>query len=122
MEDTFQSYSSFTTNYLPPQDYETLMVSASKTRGQSVRNFERREPLEANLVKSQNSLEAFNQYIGYERRARHPDIFVTRGIYERAIAEAARRRFEGENGAEEALRVFWTGYGDALVCVSTPLF
>lgn len=65
--------------------------------------------------KSDNPLVAYSQYIGYERRAKYPDFFVTRGIYERAIAEAARRRFNGEAEAEEALRIFWSGYGDALV-------
>lgn len=64
---------------------------------------------------------ALNQYIGYERRAKHPDLFVTRGIYERAIAEAAKRRFDGESGAEEILRTFWNGYGDALVNLSVIL-
>ena len=109
------------------------MVSASKIRGQSIRNLDRRERLETNLVlalclltilfltnnlfqaNTNGSLEAYQQYIGYERRAKHPDIFVTRGIYERAISEAARRRFSGEPGAEEALRMFWTSYCDALV-------
>ena len=38
-----------------------------------------------------------------------------RGIYERAIAEAAKRRFNDEPGAEETLRIFWSGYGDVLV-------
>ncbi|CAA7261390.1 unnamed protein product [Cyclocybe aegerita] len=114
MEDTFQTYSSFTTNYCPPQDYESLLVSASKLRSQSVRNYDRREQWEIKLTQSQNSLDIFNQYIGYERRAKYPDIFVTRGVYERAIAEAGRRRFKGEAGAEEALRLFWAGYCDAL--------
>ncbi|KAJ3513576.1 hypothetical protein NLJ89_g2871 [Agrocybe chaxingu] len=114
MEDTFQAYSSFTTNYCPPQDYESLLVSASKLRSQSVRNYDRREQWEIKLTQSRNSLDIFNQYIGYERRAKHPDIFVTRGVYERAIAEADKRRFKGEAGAEEALRLFWTGYCDAL--------
>jgi len=36
--------------------------------------------------------------------AKKPDLFIVRGLYERAIAEAARRRFIGETGAEEALR------------------
>lgn len=36
-------------------------------------------------------------------------------MYERAIAEAAKRRFAGEAGAEEALRQFWIGYLDTLV-------
>jgi hypothetical protein len=64
---------------------------------------------------------AYSQYIGYERRAKHPDLFVTRGIYERAIAEAAKRRSNGESGAEESLRIFWSGYGDALVSRSVML-
>ena len=36
-------------------------------------------------------------------------------LYERAISEADKRRFNGESGAEEALRSFWTGYVDFLV-------
>lgn len=71
--------------------------------------------------KSDNPLLAYSQYIGYERRAKHPDSFVTRGIYERAIAEAAKRRFNNEPGAEEALRIFWSGYSDALVKHSSTL-
>ena len=65
--------------------------------------------------KSENPLVAFSQYIGYERRAKYPDLFVTRGIYERAIAEVAKWRFNGEPGAEETLRIYWSGYGDVLV-------
>lgn len=41
------------------------------------------------------------------------------GLYERAITEADRRRWEGEAGAEEALRSFWSGYLNILVSVST---
>lgn len=65
--------------------------------------------------KSENPLVAFSQYIGYERRAKYPDLFVTRGIYERAIAEAAKWRFNDEPGAEETLRIYWSGYCDVLV-------
>ncbi|KAF8195410.1 hypothetical protein BJ912DRAFT_956851 [Pholiota molesta] len=114
IEESFQTYSSFTTNYLPPQEYESILISASKVRGQSIRNFDRRERLETNITNSGGSLEAYHQYIGYERRAKYPDIFVTRGVHERAISEAAKRRFSGEPGSEEALRVFWTSYLDAL--------
>ncbi|KAF8158295.1 hypothetical protein B0H34DRAFT_708196 [Crassisporium funariophilum] len=114
IEETFQSYSSFTTNYLPPDQYEPLLVSASKIRGQSTRNYDRREPKEQALSQTGNSLEAYNLYTQYERKANHPDLFVTRGTYERAIAEAAKRRFNGEAGAEEVLRIFWSGYCDAL--------
>ncbi|KAF4617844.1 hypothetical protein D9613_006080 [Agrocybe pediades] len=114
IEDTFQSYSSFTTNYLPPQGYESLLVAASKVRGQSIRNMDRRERFETAIKQTGGALDSYNQYIGYERRAKYPDVFVTRGIYERAVAEAARRRFLGEAGSEEALRVFWSGYCDAM--------
>ncbi|KDR82688.1 hypothetical protein GALMADRAFT_57506 [Galerina marginata CBS 339.88] len=121
IEDTFQSYSSFTTNYLPAQNYETILVSASKIRAQSIRNLDRREKLETAITQSGGALEAYNQYIGYERRARYPDLFVTRGIYERAIAEAAKRRFAGEVGAEEALRMFWASYCDAMRILDSGL-
>ncbi|KAF8908958.1 hypothetical protein CPB84DRAFT_1766490 [Gymnopilus junonius] len=114
IEETFQSYSSFTTNYLPAQDYESLLVATSKIRGQGLKAFERRERLEAAITQTGNSLDSFNQYIGHERRAKNPDLFVTRGVHERAIAETARRRFAGEPGAEEALRLFWTSYCDAM--------
>jgi hypothetical protein len=73
------------------------------------------------IFKLKNPLVAFSQYIGYERRAKHPDLFVTRGIYERAIAEAAKWRFDGKPEAEEALRIYWSGYGDVLVNHSVML-
>lgn len=36
-------------------------------------------------------------------------------LYERAIAEAAKRRFAGDLNAEVALGAFWVGYIDTLV-------
>ncbi|KAF5315056.1 hypothetical protein D9619_007334 [Psilocybe cf. subviscida] len=114
IEETFQAYSTFTTNYLPAQDYESLLVAASKIKGQSIRNLSRREAMENAIIKGGNPLNDYVKYIGYERRAKYPDVFVTRGVYERAIADAAKRRFAGEPGAEEALHVFWAGYCDAL--------
>lgn len=66
------------------------------------------------------SLEGYAYYIANER-AKKPDLFIVRGLYERAIAEAARRRFIGEAGAEEALRSFWGGYCDVLVRFYVPL-
>lgn len=61
-----------------------------------------------------NSLEALGNYVLYERRAKYPDLFVMAGVYERAIAEAAKQRFDGVAHAEEALAAFWVGYCDAL--------
>ncbi|KAF9242560.1 hypothetical protein BU15DRAFT_86759 [Melanogaster broomeanus] len=109
-EDTYQSYSSFTTSYKPATEYELLLVSASKLRSRAVKAYERREPSEFALT----SLDAYIQYIASERRGRAPDVFVITGLYERAIAEAAKRHFGGEDGAERVLRMFWVGYLDFL--------
>lgn len=49
---------------------------------------------------------------------KQPDAFILTGIYERAITEAGKRRWNGEAVAEEALRSFWGGYLDFLVSVS----
>lgn len=54
-------------------------------------------------------------YITIERRAKYPNLPIVSATYERAIAEAAKRRFLEEEGAEQVLRMFWTGYCDALV-------
>ncbi|KIK08003.1 hypothetical protein K443DRAFT_1909 [Laccaria amethystina LaAM-08-1] len=113
-DETFQSYSSFTTNYQTPQDYEQLMVAASKIRTQVVKAYNRRERLESALAQSNYSLESYANYIRYERQAKHPDLSVTQATYERAVAEAAKRRFNGIEGSEEFLRAFWIGYCDAL--------
>ncbi|KAI0366626.1 RNA-binding protein Prp24 [Pilatotrama ljubarskyi] len=113
-EETFQAYSSFTTNYKPHDQYESLLVKASKMRARSVKGFHLREELENSLERSNFSLEGYAYYIAVERRRKTPDIFVVKTLCERAIAEAAKRRFAGESGAEEALRSFWTGYVDFL--------
>jgi squamous cell carcinoma antigen recognized by T-cells 3 len=60
-------------------------------------------------------LEAYAHYIATERRPKQPDLFVLKTLYERAIAEAAKRQLTGENGAEDALRAFWIGYLDFMV-------
>ena len=68
------------------------------------------------------SLEGYAYYISSEKRPKVPDLFVLKGLYERAITEADKRRFAGEANAEEALRSFWTGYVDFLVrsAISKP--
>lgn len=135
LDDTFQSYSTFTSNYKPPQEYESLLVAASKIRAKAVKSYERREANENALVsvvasfialrttvlmhdmqvREKNSLAIFAQYTAVERRARYPDLFVLSGAFERAIAEAAKQSFQGDVSAESALRSFWISYLDALV-------
>ena len=60
-------------------------------------------------------MEAYAYYISEERKGKRLDMFALPALYERAIAEAAKRRFAGDLNAEAALRAFWVGYIDALV-------
>ncbi|KAF8187329.1 hypothetical protein K438DRAFT_1972957 [Mycena galopus ATCC 62051] len=94
-EDTAQIYSTFTTNFKPSKDYESLLVKAYKIRGQAVKAFQRRETWETSL------------------ESRTPEAYALT-LCERAIADAARQRFSGEQGAEETLRAFWAGYCDTV--------
>ncbi|KAI0916773.1 hypothetical protein AcW1_007863 [Taiwanofungus camphoratus] len=112
-DETFQAYSTFTTNYKPPDQYESLLVKASKLRSQAVKVYEKREAFESSLAQMGFSLQAYAYYIAAERRKK-PDLFVLKTVYERAIAEAQKRRWAGESSAEDALRSFWTGYVDFL--------
>ncbi|KAJ6509029.1 hypothetical protein C8R45DRAFT_463110 [Mycena sanguinolenta] len=115
-EETAQFYSSFTTNYKPSRDYESLLVKASQIRGQAVEIFQsqNRETWEMSL--ETRTLESYAQYIASERRPKNkkPNYLILGTLYERAIAEAAKQRFSGGQGAEEALRAFWTGYCDSM--------
>lgn len=61
------------------------------------------------------SLEGYAYYLAAERRMKQPDVLIVSTLYERAVAEADKRRFAGEPNAEAALRSFWTGYLDFLV-------
>ncbi|CCM02468.1 uncharacterized protein FIBRA_04567 [Fibroporia radiculosa] len=112
-DETFQAYSTFTTNYKPPDQYESLLVTASKLRSQAVKAYEKRETYESSLAQAGFSLEGYAYYIAAERRKK-PDLFVVQALYERAIAEADSRRWNGQAGAEETLRSFWAGYIDFL--------
>ncbi|KAG6897556.1 hypothetical protein C0992_000339 [Termitomyces sp. T32_za158] len=113
-EETLQYYSTFTTNNRSSAQYEPLLVTASKARSHALKSLERRETFENALVRTKYSLDDYARYIVYERRARNPDLLVMVTVFERAIAEAEKRRFNGEVGAEEALRMFWIGLADAL--------
>ena len=55
------------------------------------------------------------QYLATERKGKSPDVFISRGLFERTIAEAAKYRILGEANAEQTLRTLWVGYIDFLV-------
>ncbi|EJC97945.1 uncharacterized protein FOMMEDRAFT_97432 [Fomitiporia mediterranea MF3/22] len=113
-EETFQSYSTFTTNNKPADIYEKLLVSASKAKAPAIKAYQRRERNEQFLIQSDYSPEAYDYYLTYEHRARKIDLPVISMLYERAISDTAKRRFQGTENAEAALRVFWSGYCDVL--------
>ncbi|KIK47472.1 hypothetical protein CY34DRAFT_228718 [Suillus luteus UH-Slu-Lm8-n1] len=111
-QDTYQLYSSFTTAHKPASEYESLLISASKLRSRAVKAYEKREASEMALAAAGHSLDAYATYIAAERRRRDPDYFILCGLYERGLAEASRRQFAGELGAERTLQIFWVGYID----------
>lgn len=111
-QDTYQLYSSFTTAHKPANEYESLLISASKLRSRAVKAYEKREASEIALAAAGYSLDAYATYIAAERRRKDPDYFILSGLYERALAEASRRQFAGELGAERAMQTFWVGYID----------
>ncbi|EKM51632.1 uncharacterized protein PHACADRAFT_261883 [Phanerochaete carnosa HHB-10118-sp] len=113
-DETFQAYSSFTTSHRPADEYESLLVKASKGRSQAIKAYQRREEMEHSLRQSGFSLEGYAYYIASEKRGKKPDLFILDTLYERAITEADKRRFDGDIGAESALRAFWLGYVDNL--------
>ena len=51
-DETLQVYSTFTTNYKPPSEYESLLITASKIRSQATKAHELREMFETSLVRS----------------------------------------------------------------------
>jgi hypothetical protein len=55
------------------------------------------------------------QFLAAELKGKFPDVFIVRGLFERSIAEAAKRRIPGEGNAEQTLRTLWMGYIDFLV-------
>ncbi|KAI0084788.1 hypothetical protein BDY19DRAFT_1077256 [Irpex rosettiformis] len=111
-DETFQAYSSFTTNYKPADQYETLLVQASKLRAQAVKAYQKRESYESSLTQADYSLEGYAYYLEFEKRGKKLDLFLLPALYERAIAEADRRRFADEPNAGTALVIFWIGYLD----------
>ncbi|TFK52241.1 hypothetical protein OE88DRAFT_1657387 [Heliocybe sulcata] len=113
-EETFQSYSTFTTNFKSPQEYESLLISASKLRSRAVKAYDRRESSEWQLRQTSDALETYAAYIASERRSRNPDALILSAVYERAITAAAKRRLTDDPNAEQALKLFWIGYCDFL--------
>ncbi|EIW80918.1 hypothetical protein CONPUDRAFT_103939 [Coniophora puteana RWD-64-598 SS2] len=119
-EDTYSAYSSFTTTYQVPEAYESFMVAASQLRAKAVKAYERRDRYETASL-SADPLPAYLSYVTYERRAKVPDPFVAKGVYERALAELAKRHMSlsevtqsssSKMETEEALRALWNGYAD----------
>ncbi|KAH8825051.1 hypothetical protein DL96DRAFT_1737005 [Flagelloscypha sp. PMI_526] len=92
-DETMQSYSTFTTNHKPQDKYEEFLVSASKLKTYASKGFQRREAQEYATLNNAQSLTAFATLLQTMRRSSKPDKDIVSNAYERAISEAARRRF-----------------------------
>ncbi|KAF9203644.1 Squamous cell carcinoma antigen recognized by T-cells 3 [Haplosporangium sp. Z 27] len=85
LESTFSGLSSFISKY-DGQDYEESMVRSNKIASATRSLLAKLEPFEEQLVATNNSLEAFTNYIDYEQR-HHKDQFAQiRTLFERAVA------------------------------------
>ncbi|CEP13308.1 hypothetical protein [Parasitella parasitica] len=84
-EETFNAYSSFVSAY-DNSNYEETMVKANKIYAKTKKAAEERDYYEMQLESLGYTLDAFNQYIDYEKRTKAMFSLVhVRSIYERAI-------------------------------------
>lgn len=114
LDTALQEYSTFVSTYLPDANYEEMLIAANKAKGDPQKRFGWRERWEMTLREAEDSPAVYAQYIDYEWRRPDPQFLIP--LYERAIAETARRRMEP--GGEEALQNFWVGLHKAVVCLS----
>ena len=77
-DETFQAYSSFTTNHKPADQYEELLVKASKGRSQALKAYQRREELESALVRLWRMFSPKLQSLYY---ARHNLVFRSKDMH-----------------------------------------
>ncbi|KAG8747930.1 Splicing factor [Ceratobasidium sp. 414] len=110
LDTALQEYSTFISTYLPDANYEEILVAANKAKGEPQKRYGWRERWEMTLRQAQDSPAVYSQYIDYEWRRPDPQFLVP--LYERAIAETARRRLEP--GGEETLQTFWSGLHKAV--------
>ncbi|KAG2225828.1 hypothetical protein INT45_007072, partial [Circinella minor] len=84
-EETFNNYSTFNTNF-DNQNYEESMLKANKLYSKIKAAAEVRDQFELQLKQSNNALEDFYAYIGYEKSAWDKySLNHTRNLYERAV-------------------------------------
>lgn len=84
-ESTFSAYSTFISTY-DNSNYEDTMVKANKIYAKTKKAAEERDRYELQLDSTGYSLDAFNQYIEYEKRTKVMfSLIHVRSIYERAI-------------------------------------
>ncbi|KAG8698016.1 Splicing factor, partial [Ceratobasidium sp. 394] len=110
LDTALQEYSTFISTYLPDANYEEILIAANKAKGEPQKKYGWRERWEMTLQQAEDSPAVYSQYIDYEWRRPDPQFLIP--LYERAIAETARRRLEP--GGEETLQAFWSGLHKAV--------
>ncbi|KAG9075208.1 Splicing factor, partial [Ceratobasidium sp. UAMH 11750] len=110
LDTALQEYSTFISTYLPDANYEEILIAANKAKGEPQKKYGWRERWETTLQQAEDSPAVYSQYLDYEWRRPDPQFLIP--LYERAIAETARRRLEP--GGEETLQAFWSGLHKAV--------
>ncbi|KAG9123420.1 Splicing factor, partial [Ceratobasidium sp. 392] len=110
LDTALQEYSTFISTYLPDANYEEILIAANRAKGEPQKKYGWRERWELTLRQAEDSPAVYSQYIDYEWRRPDPQFLIP--LYERAIAETARRRLEP--GGEETLQAFWSGLHKAV--------
>ncbi|KAG0143594.1 hypothetical protein CROQUDRAFT_109080 [Cronartium quercuum f. sp. fusiforme G11] len=83
-DQTFQIYSNFITKY-DNNNYENEMVAVNELHSSARQQKQDREMYESQLKKSENSLEAYMKYLGWETTTKKTDFSLVSTLFERAI-------------------------------------
>ncbi|KEI40381.1 uncharacterized protein L969DRAFT_621145 [Mixia osmundae IAM 14324] len=85
IEDTFQAYSTFVSNFEDQGQYEDKMVAANAIVSAAKTSYSLRERYESRLTQLQYTPEAYTSYIDWELEVDAPDLALVEGLFERAV-------------------------------------
>ncbi|GAA5982729.1 hypothetical protein JCM10908_006763 [Rhodotorula pacifica] len=84
--DTFSTYSTFVTTF-DNDNYDTSLPAANKIYSASVKKADERYPEEEKLKTAGNSVQAYLDYISWEREVKRPDVVLVKQLFERVIKD-----------------------------------
>ncbi|GAA5875208.1 hypothetical protein JCM3774_004169 [Rhodotorula dairenensis] len=87
--ETFSTYSTFVTTF-DNDNYDTSLPAANKIYSASVKKSDERYAEEEKLKAARNSVQAYLDYIAWEREVKRPDVALVKQLFERAIKDHPR--------------------------------